>query len=74
MEAIDSIKDKLNDIYELEQSIDSLVRMIDDLSIIIKAQTELVNSIEQNMKGVKGFMGTMIENFEQAQKDYISKQ
>lgn len=37
MEAIDSIKDKLNDIYELEESINSLVRMIDDLSIIIKA-------------------------------------
>jgi len=31
-----------------------------------------VNSIEDNMKGMKGFIKVMIENFNKAKEEYIS--
>ena len=72
--AIDKIKEKLVEIDELESNVNYLCQMIDDLSLIIKAQTELVNSIEENMKGVKEFIVLMIENFEKAKKGYMTAQ
>ena len=72
--AIDKIKEKLIEIDELESNVNYLCQMIDDLSLIIKAQTELVNSIEENMRGVKDFIVLMIENFEKAKAGYMTQQ
>lgn len=72
--AIDAIKEKLEEIEALERNVNHLYNMIEDLSLIIKAQTDLVNSIEENMKGVKDFIGKMIENFEKAKKEYMTAQ
>ena len=74
MAAIDAIKEKLEEIEALERNVNHLHNMIEDLSLIIKAQTDLVNSIEENMNGVKDFIGKMIENFEKAKKEYMTAQ
>ena len=51
-EAVDAIWDKLDEITELQKNINQLCSMIDDLALIVKAQTDLVNSIEKNMDGI----------------------
>lgn len=72
--AIDAIKEKLEEIAELEKNVMHLYRMIEDLALIIKAQSELVNSIEENMRGVRDFIANMIVQFEKAKKEYLSAQ
>lgn len=52
MEAVNAIRDKLDDIVLLQRNINQLCAMIDDLALIVKAQTDLVNSIEKNMDSI----------------------
>jgi t-SNARE complex subunit (syntaxin) len=72
--AINGIKEKLAEIEELERNVLYLYKMIEELSIIIKAQSELVLSIEANMKAVRDFIDSGIKNFEKAKEDYMKKQ
>lgn len=72
--AIDAIKEKLEEIAELEKNVLHLYKMIEDLALIIKAQSELVNSIEENMRGVRDFIQNMIVQFEKAKTEYMSAQ
>ena len=37
--------------------------MIDDLALIVRAQSEMVNSIEENLSGIADFIVKMNENF-----------
>ena len=48
--------------------------MIDDLALIVKAQTDLVNSIEKNMDSIQDFIVKMNENFVKAQTEYNAAQ
>lgn len=72
--AINGIKEKLQEIEELERNVLYLYKMIEDLALIIKAQSELVLSIEANMKAVRDFIDSGIKNFEKAKEDYMKKQ
>ena len=72
--AIDAIKEKLEEIVELEKNVMHLYKMIQDLALIIKAQSELVNSIEENMRGVRDFIENMINQFEKAKTEYMTAQ
>jgi t-SNARE complex subunit (syntaxin) len=40
--------------------------MIQDLSLIVKNQTELLNSIEENLKGTKHYIEKATKNLESA--------
>lgn len=70
----DQIKEKLDDIKELEKNINSLCKMINDLSIIIQKQSELVNSIEQNMLSIKEYLTVGLEKFGEAKDNYNKTQ
>jgi len=72
--AINSIKEKLEEINELEKNVMFLFKMIQDLALIIKAQTELVTSIEANIRSVKDFIASGIANFEKAKENYMKAQ
>ena len=72
--AINAIKEKLEEINGLEKNVLYLFKMIEDLALIIKAQSELVNSIEANMRSVKDFIDSGIKNFEKAKEEYMKGQ
>lgn len=46
--------------------------MIQDLSMIVKNQTEILNSIEENLKGTKHYIEKGVTNLESAKKEYLS--
>lgn len=72
--AINGIKEKIAEIEELERNVLYLYKMIEDLALIIKAQSELVLSIEANMKAVRDFIDSGIKAFEKAKEDYMKAQ
>ena len=72
--AISGIKEKLKEIIELEKNVVYLHSMIQDLALIIRAQSEVIDSIEANMKAVRDFIDSGIKAFEKAKEDYMKAQ
>lgn len=72
--AINAIKEKLADIDALERNVVFLFKMIEDLAMIIKAQTDTVNSIEANMRNVKDSIEKAIKDFEKTKENTMSAQ
>lgn len=70
--AIQDVNSSYQELGKLEKNVKALFEMIQDLSMIVKNQTELLNSIEENLKGTKHYIEKGVENLEAAKKEYLS--
>lgn len=60
--AISDIKEKVEEIHRVEQNVNKLLTMIQELHLILKNQTEIINSIDANMTLVLDHVETAQEN------------
>lgn len=63
--AISDIKEKVEEIARVEQNVAKLLNMIQELHLILKNQTEIINSIDANM--------TLVLDHVESAKDSIVK-
>lgn len=64
--AISDIKEKVEEINRVEQNVNTLLTMIQELHLILKNQTEIINSIDSNMGLVLDHVETAKENIVQS--------
>lgn len=48
--------------------------MMQDLSLIVKNQTEILNSIEENLKGTNHYLESAEQKLQAAKKEYLTGQ
>ena len=70
--AIQDVNSSYQELGKLEKNVKALFEMIQDLSMIVKNQTEIINSIEENLKGTKHYIEKGVKNLEEAKKEYMS--
>lgn len=70
--AIQDVNSSYQELGKLEKNVKQLFEMIQDLSLIVKNQTEILNSIEENLKGTKHYIEKAATNMEEAKKEYLS--
>lgn len=70
--AIQDVNSSYQELGKLEKNVKQLFEMIQDLSMIVKNQTDIINSIEENLKGTKHYIEKAVGNLDQAKKEYLS--
>lgn len=70
--AIQDVNNSYQELGKLEKNVKQLFEMIQDLSMIVKNQTEILNSIEENLKGTKHYIEKAVTNMEGAKQEYLS--
>jgi len=65
--ALNDISEKYKELNKLEKNMSELYDMIQSLASIVKNQTELVNSITNNLTGARDYIKKAVENLEKAQ-------
>ena len=70
--AIQDVNSSYKELGKLEKNVKQLFEMIQDLSLIVKNQTEILNSIEENLRGTKHYIEKAAVNLEEAKKEYLS--
>ena len=60
--AISDIKEKVEEINKVEQNVNTLLMMIQELHLILKNQTEIINSVDANMTLVLDHVESAKEN------------
>jgi len=68
--AMNDINEKYKELGKLEQNVKELFSMIQDLSMIVKNQTDVINSIEENLKGTRDYIAKAADALEVAQEEY----
>jgi syntaxin 1B/2/3 len=69
--AIEDVNKSYQELGKLEKNVKQLFEMIQDLSIIVKNQTNILNSIEENLKQTKNYIHKAEVNLQEAKKQYM---
>lgn len=69
--AIQDVNSSYQELGKLEKNVKQLYEMIQDLSIIVKNQTSILNSIEENLKATKNYIHKAEVNILEAKKQYM---
>lgn len=69
--AIQDVNNSYQELGKLEKNVKQLFEMIQDLSIIVKNQSSILNSIEENLKATKNYIHKAEMNMVEAKKQYM---
>lgn len=69
--AIQDVNNSYQELGKLEKNVKQLFEMIQDLSIIVKNQSSILNSIEENLKATKNYIHKAELNMVEAKKQYM---
>ena len=61
--AISDIREKVQEIQQVNNNVKALLKMIKELNMILKNQTEIIDSIDNNMTLVQDHVEVAKENF-----------
>lgn len=68
--AMNDINEKYKELGKLENNVKALFAMIQDLSQIVKCNTEMINSIESNLEGTRDYIAKAADALERAQVEH----
>lgn len=69
--AIQDVNASYQELGKLEKNVKQLFEMIQDLSIIVKNQSSILNSIEENLRATKNYIHKAEMNLVEAKKQYM---
>ena len=72
--AIQDMNYKYKELTKLESNMKTLFEMIQELSMIVKSQTEVLNSIEENLKGTCHYLESAEKKLTSAKEEYLTGQ
>lgn len=70
--AVGDLKERLDEINEINRNVTTLVSLLHELQQIIQSQSELLNSIDGNMAVVKDYISRGVESLDKAKEEYSS--
>jgi len=70
MNAVSDIQDKYKDIIKLERSVEVMHQMFVDMSLLVHANGELINSIEANVNDSKDYVAKAVVKLSTAKQDH----
>lgn len=70
--AMQDMNNKYKELGVLEKNVAALYNMIQDLSLIVKNQTSIINSIEANLHSTKNYVEKAEKNLISAKEEYTS--
>ena len=70
--AVSDLKERLDEINEINRNVTTLVSLLHELQQIIQSQSELLDSIDGNMAKVKDYVSSGVESLDEAKTEYSS--
>jgi len=70
--AVQDMNWRYQELGKLERNMKALFGMMQDLSMIVKNQTEILNSIEENLKGTNHYLLKAEKNLTEAKQEYLT--
>jgi len=68
--AVSDIQDKYKDILKLERSVEIMHQMFVDMSILVHAQGQIIDSIALNLSDAKGYVNKAVGKLANAQDSH----
>lgn len=68
--AMNDINEKYKELGKLEKNVKELFSMIQELSMIVKNNSEIINSIESNLEGTRDYIAKAADALERAQVEH----
>lgn len=68
--AMNDINEKYKELEKLEKNVKELFSMIQELSMIVKCNTELINSVEGNLEGTRDYIAKAADALEIAKDEH----
>jgi syntaxin 1B/2/3 len=68
--AMNDINEKYKELGKLEKNVKELFNMIQELSMIVKNQSDIINSIESNLTGTRDYIKKAADALEKAQVEH----